>query len=51
MNLKIQSNSKFWEHCKKAIVKKLIEIYSILMEMQKELSWIDKFQKSTVLST
>ena len=30
---------------------KLIEIYSFLMELQKELSWIDKIQKVTILST
>ena len=30
---------------------KLIEIYSLLMELQKELSWIDKIQKVTILST
>ena len=30
---------------------KLIEIYSFLMELQKELSWIDEIQKVTILST
>ena len=37
MNLKIQLKSIFWEHFKKATVMKLIEIYSFLMELQKEL--------------
>ena len=32
-------------------MKKLIEIYSFLTELQKELSWIDKIQKVTILST
>ena len=36
---------------RKAIGKNLIEIYSFSMEFQKELSWIDKIQKVTILST
>ena len=44
MNLKIQWKSIFWEQFfKKAIVTKLIEIYSFL-KLQKELSWNDKIQ-------
>ena len=33
------------------IAMKITEIYSFLMELQKELSWIDKIQKVTILST
>ena len=51
MDLKVQSESIFWEQFLKRNRKQAIWDLLFLMELQIDLSWIDKIQKITILST
>ena len=51
MDLKVQSESIFWEQFLKRNRKQANWDLLFLMELRIDLSWIDKIQKVTILST
>ena len=51
MDLKVQSESIFWEQFLKRNRKQAYWDLLFLMELRIDLSWIDKIQKVTILTT